>query len=713
VANNPSPATKRRMRRTPTVATMLGFPETTAIKRAALGVDVGGSFTDVVCSTETRTVRAKAPTDPQDIGAGVVAACEKAAAQLGVSLDQLLPHVTRFGLGTTAVTNALTAHDGLKVGLLTTQGFETLALTARGDRISRDGWLELPWVPIEQSCIVGLPERLDRDGHVLAPLNVSEAAAAARHLVDDEGVEALAISFLWSYVNPVHEELTAEVVRRLYPNLPVFCGAALQPVRREYERTMVAVMNAFCANVLDGIEQLEQRLKSLGLRAPLLLLQASGGTATVPEARRAPLRLAASGPAAGVAAAAELARTQLITEAVCGDVGGTSFDVAVIVSGQPVRSHRSKLHGVAVAQSHVDVESVGSGGGSIGWIDRRGMLRVGPRSARSTPGPACYGRGGTEATITDALLLLGYIEGETFLGGAMRLDRDAAMAACAALGAQVGLDAMATAWAIRETALADMVSAMRSLVSANGLKAKDLSAVAYGGGGPLFMAAVSHAVGIPRLLSPALASVLSAFGGGSADVRLERSRAIGCVLPMEPGLIDRRLSELRRLVTQDLDANGVAAEAQEVRFEADVQFLRQSTDLTLGISIPFEERGLTEAFFEAYTALYGEGTVVDGAKIELVSIRAVGIGSTDRVRMPVWTGAGATAPPPVRGDRLVWLSPDAAERVPVYEAAALLPGHHLQGPALVDAVDNTLWVPPGSTGSVDAFNTITLELGAD
>lgn len=690
---------------------MLGSLENTPVERAALGVDVGGSFTDVVCSTEARTVRAKAPTDPQDIGAGVIAACEKAAAQLGVSLDQLLPQVTRFGLGTTAVTNALTAHEGLKVGLLTTQGFESLALTARGDRISRDGWLELPWVPIEPSCILGLPERLDRHGHVLGALSASEATSAARRLVEGEGVEALAISFLWSYVNPVHEELAAEAVRGLYPDLPVFCGAALQPVRREYERTMVAVMNAFCANALGGIEQLERRLKGLGLTAPLLLLQASGGTATVTEARRAPLRLAASGPAAGVAAAAELARTQHITEAVCGDVGGTSFDVAVIASGQPVRGHRSKLHGVAVAQSHVEVESVGSGGGSVGWIDRRGMLRVGPRSARSAPGPACYGRGGTEATITDALLLLGYIEGETFLGGSMRLDRDAATTACAALGAQVGLDAMATAWAIRETALADMVSAMRSLVSANGLKAPDLSAIAYGGGGPLFMASVSQAVGIPRMLSPALASVLSAFGGGSADVRLERSCAVGRVLPLEADVIDRNLSELRRLVMQDLDANGIAAEAQEVRFEADVQFLRQSADLTLTTSLPFDEPRLREAFFESYAALFGKGTIVEGAKIELVSIRAVGIGRTDRVRMPSRVSAAAGIPP-AAGARLVWLAPDAPEEVPLYQATALLPGHLLRGPALVDAVDNTLWVPRGGTGSVDAFNTITLELGA-
>lgn len=682
------------------------------ILRAAIGVDVGGSFTDVVCSTQDRTVRAKAPTDPQDIGNGVIEACDKVAALLGIALDQLLPEVTRFGLGTTAVTNALTAHEGLKVGLLTTQGFESLALTARGDRIQRDGWLELPWVPIEAACIEGLPERLDKSGKVLTPLDPDRVAAAVTHLVQVHGVESLAISFLWSYVNSAHEKQAAAIARKCYPSLPIFCGAALQPIRREYERTMVAVMNAFCANALDGIEQLEQRLRTLGLAAPLLLLQASGGTATVMEARRAPLRLAASGPAAGVAAASEIVRTQSITEAVCGDVGGTSFDVAIITGGKPVRSHRSKLHGIVVAQSHVDVESVGSGGGSVGWIDRRGMLRVGPRSARSMPGPACYGRGGVEATITDALLLLGYIEGEKFLGGTMQLDRHAASAACAALGAQIGLDACATAWAIRETALADMINAMRSLISGNGMKPKNLSAIAYGGGGPLFMAPIARAVGIPRVFSPALASVLSAFGGGSADVRLERSRSVGRVIPLDTARVERELAELQRLVKQDLDANNIAPEAQTVQFEADVQFLRQSADLTIAVTLPFDQHRLMQDFMAAYAALYGKGTIVEGAKIELVSVRAVGIGKTDRVQM---IAHAAPTPkldaPAVSGKRRVRLTRDATEEIPVYEATSLLPGHRLRGPALVDAIDNTLWIPAHSTASVDQFSTISIELG--
>ena len=328
------------------------------------------------------------------------------------------------------------------------------------------------------------------------------------------------------------------------------------------------------------------------------------------------------------------------------------------------------------------------------------------------PGPACYGRGGVEATITDALLLLGYIEGEKFLGGTMQLDRHAAKAACAALGAQIGLDAAATAWAIRETALADMVNAMRSLISGNGMTPANLSAIAYGGGGPLFMAPIARAVGIPRVLSPALASVLSAFGGGSADVRLERSRSVGRVVPLDTARVERELAELQRRVQQDLDANDIAADAQTVQFEADVQFLRQSADLTIAVTLPFNERRLIQDFMTAYAALYGKGTIVEGAKIELVSVRAVGIGKTDRVQMIAHAApASERDAPALSGKRRVRLTRDAMEEIPVYDATSLLPGHRLRGPALVDAIDNTLWVPPHSTASVDQFSTITIALG--
>jgi N-methylhydantoinase A len=244
------------------------------------------------------------------------------------------------------------------------------------------------------------------------------------------------------------------------------------------------------------------------------------------------------------------------------------------------------------------------------------------------------------------------------------------------------------------------------------MKPKNLSSIGYGGGGPLFMAPIARAVGIQRVLSPALASVLSAFGGGSADVRLERSRSIARVVPLDTARVEHELAELQRLVKQDLDANNIAPEAQTVQFEADVQFLRQSADLTIAVTLPFDERRLIHDFMTAYAALYGKGTIVEGAKIELVSVRAVGIGKTDRVQMISHAAPVRELDAPTSsGKRRVRLTRDAAEEIPVYEATSLLPGHRLQGPALVDAIDNTLWIPPLSSASIDQFSTITIELG--
>lgn len=675
----------------------------------AIGVDVGGSFTDVVLSTSDRTVRAKAPTDPADIGNGVMEGCKMVASQVGLTLRDLLPNIARFGLGTTAVTNALTAHKGLKVGLITTAGFESLALTARGDRVCADGWLEVPWIPIESSMIAGVPERVDCNGKVLVPLSADAVLTAARELVEAKGAQAIAISFLWSFLNLEHEEAAKALVQQLYPELPVFCGAELQPVQREYERTTVAIMNAFCADALDGMESLEQRLKNNGLSVPLLLLQASGGTISVAEARRTPLRLAASGPAAGVVAAAELAATKGISEAVCGDMGGTSFDVAVITGGMPVRAQRGKLHGVAVAQSHVEVESVGSGGGSIAWVDKRGMLRVGPQSARSFPGPACYGRGGTEPTITDAMVLLGYLDPAKFLGGSMKLDLNASEDACARLGESLGLDAMETAWGIREMALADMASAMRSRISSSGLEPAQLAAITYGGSGSLFMAPIAHSVGVKRLLVPVLASVLSAFGGGSADIRLERSRSVSRLLPLDGAALRGWIDTLKDLVEQDLAANGVAADARELCVEADMRFRRQTFELSVPVTLPLDQERLVEEFRRAYVAIYGTGTVVMGAEVELATIRVIGIGRTERVKL--FESVEVSPPgrtPPSTGTRRLRLERETDREIPVYNADDLLPGDALEGPALIDAVDNTLWIPPDCTADVDRFRTITV-----
>ena len=356
-----------------------------------------------------------------------LAAIELAATRAGSDLTSVLPAVRRFGLGTTAVTNVLASRVGRQVGLITTKGFEELVSFARGRRVhDEEGWLTPPPEIVSARCVVGVDERMDRDGNVVRPLDPAEVIAAARQLVDREQVEALAVSFLWSFRNPLHEQQAIAALAEALPDVPAVSGAALHPAIREFERTTFALLNAYTQGAFAGIDTLAAELADKGLRVPLLLVHSAGGSISVAEARRLPIGLAESGPAAGVSAAASVARQLDVADLVTCDMGGTSFDVSIVEHGQPARRSRGELMGVWTALSLVDVESIGAGGGSVAWIDARGMLRVGPRSAGAEPGPACYGRGGHEATVTDALVVLGYVDPTRFLGGDMALDADAA-----------------------------------------------------------------------------------------------------------------------------------------------------------------------------------------------------------------------------------------------------------------------------------------------
>src|SRR5581483_10057393 len=336
--------------------------------------------------------------------------------------DELLSRLTRFGLGTTVVTNMLATHTGRRLGLLTTAGFEDLIPLARGNRVSDGGWLVPPPQLVDRACIIGVAERMDRDGAVTTPVDVDGAVRAARDLVEAEGVEALVVSFLWSFRNPAHEEAVGAAVAAKYPDLPIVLGSELSPVIREYERTQYALLNAYVAGALDWLAPLAERLRARGLTVPVVLTHSSGGATTVDGARSTPIGLAQSGPAAGAAAATRLARAMGETQVVTCDLGGTSLDVALISGGEALRRTRGAVLGHWTSLSMVDVDSVGSGGGSIAWVDAVGAIRVGPRSAGAAPGPACYGRGGTDATLTDALVVLGYLDPDHFLGGRMPLD---------------------------------------------------------------------------------------------------------------------------------------------------------------------------------------------------------------------------------------------------------------------------------------------------
>ncbi|MFP6850439.1 MAG: hydantoinase/oxoprolinase family protein [Pseudomonas sp.] len=687
----------------------------TAHARFCIGVDVGGTFTDIVLSDGQQVWRGKAPSTTGALGGGVIAACRLVAERAGISVESMLSRVDRFGLGTTAVTNDIASRTGRKVGLITTRGFEDLIPIARVRRVPRDGWLVPPDGLIERDWIVGVDERIDRDGDVLQTLDSAQAVAAAQHLKQELGVEALVVSFLWSCVNPAHEAAAVAAIREALPGMPVLSAAALYPVEREYERTMFALLNAYTSASLDGIEELVEELGRLGLARPPLLIHSGGGSITVAEGRGTPAMLAESGPAAGVVGAQAVCRAAGVANAVACDMGGTSFDMAIVRHGEPLRRTRGELMGIWTAMPMVDIESVTAGGGSLAWVDALGLLRVGPRSAGAYPGPACYGRGGTEATVTDALVVLGYIDPSRFLGGDMGLDRAAALQACARLGEQLGSDAMQTAWGIYEIAKVEMVRALRAQFAQKGLDATEHAIVSMGGCGGLFNASIAQELGIRRVLVPELTSVLSAFGAANADIRRERSRSISLLLPCPAETVQARLDELRQAVLADLSADGVADDDRSVTLEADLRFMRQQWELPVACSSGLdtaEQQRIIEEFKAEYGRRYGQGALVSGTPVELVALRAIGCGRTVRADLtaqePQRTAGDGT---PLSGLRTLYL--DAARpafEVQVVDGSALQPGHTVEGPALVDSSDTTLWIPQGVRAIVDAYRTLNLEI---
>ncbi len=680
-----------------------------------IGIDVGGTFTDAVLGDGVETVRAKALTTQDDISRGVIDACELLAARKGLTLDALLPSVQRFGLGTTAVTNALASRSGRRVGLITTRGFEDCVPAANGRVISQDGWLRLPWSIAPRRCIAGVNERIDRNGTVLTPLDPAEVVDAARRLVELEGIEALAVSFLWSFRNPAHEDQAVAAIATALPDLRVTSGASLLPQSREYERSTLALLNAYTSGALRGVDELQRQLDVRGLGVPILLMHSAGGSISAAEAHRMPIGLAQSGPAAGVTAAAMIARRSGFTNAISCDMGGTTLDIAVVMGGEPLRKVRGEVMGVWTALSLIDVDSIGAGGGSIAWADALGIMQVGPKSAGAYPGPACYGRGGTQPTVTDALLALGYIDPTRFLGGAMPLDPTAALAACARLGEGIGLEPEQAAWGIRAISLSGMVKAVKSRLVERGLDPAENALVSYGGCGGLFAADIARAIGARTVIFPEFASVFSAFGAAASDIRRERIRAVGLPAGETGAMLEGAFAELSGALAQDLAADGVAPADRTIIFEADMRFRRQRWELSIALTEAEVAAGsldsAVERFLGEYARRYGKGALMAGMEVELTLLRAIGIGQTVKATFNHAGAASGKGPVAASGVREVRLERDGPRaEIDLIAPESLAFGRTLSGPALLDASDTTIWIPPQSSARVDANMSLVLEL---
>jgi N-methylhydantoinase A len=666
--------------------------------RRIAGIDVGGTFTDLVMQEADGSIRiAKVPTTAANQAGGVLAAIA-AAGTTPAALD-LIVH------GTTATTNAVLERKLAKVGLVTTAGFRDVLELGRRTRpraYGMTGSFE-PLVPRELRREV--TERMDARGAVVAPLNEAAVEREVRALIA-EGCEALVIHFLHAYANPAHEIRAGEIARAIWPNAYVTLGHALLSEFREYERGTTASVNAAVQPVLDRyIRQLQDRLAEAGHARDLLVMNGNGGTVPARAVAAEAAKTVMSGPASGVmAAAATLAQSGVVNAITC-DMGGTSTDVALIAGGVPeVSAELSIAYGLPIHLPMVDVRTVGAGGGSIAWIDRGGMLRVGPESAGSAPGPICYGRGGTRPTVTDANLLLGRLDPDALLATGRRVSVEEVRAAFNALGAPIGMSAEAAASAVIRLANVLMAGAIRMVSLSRGHDPRDFALFAFGGAGPLHAVALAREIGIPEVLIPFRPGLTNALGCLVADLRQD------VVNTLNRGLDDIDAAEIADVLAAQsararaaVEAGGAEVERIETRHVAEMQFRGQTHLIRVPLASATPTRAEVQAAFEtAYFARF---------QLRLPEIRAVLVNLCTSVvgRRPAFdlralAGGGGEARIGTRRLHADGAWHDAA----VWQREALAEGARIEGPAVLQQADATVILEPGSAAVVDALGNLRI-----
>ena len=676
-----------------------------------VGIDIGGTFTDVVCRRPGGDLRVvKLPTTHGDPRLAVGKALDHMAEAWGVRPGQ----IARFSHGTTLATNAVIERKGARIGLITTQGFrDVLEIGRQFRRATYDLILrpEAPTFLVPGSRRKEVPERVSAQGEVLTPLDEGALLARTRELVEDEGVEAIAVCFLFSFKNPAHELRARELIGAAFSDLPLSLSHEVDPAFREYERTCVTAFDAYLKPVLDRyLAGMERDLRERGVEAPLQIMLSRGGKCSATVARRRPVRLFLSGPAAGVIGGSEVGRAIGVGDLITYDMGGTSCDIALVTAGKPLVTPEGQIAGYPVRVPLVDVNTIGAGGGSVAWVDGAHALRVGPRSAGSEPGPACYGRGGEEPTVTDASLVLGSLNPTNFAGGTLALQPELSRRAIEKMTARpLGLSVEDAARGIHRVVNAQMAEGIRTVSVYRGHDPRDFALVALGGAGPLHATAVAQELRIGRVIVPVRPGVLSACGLLVAPVEHEMSAAfLRDLAGASPDELDTALMRLdggcRRLMdTEDVDPD-------EVRVEhfADVCYIGQSYYLEVPLSLkgaaadPLAK--LYDDFQVQHNRVYGHST---GAPARIVNLRAVHHGPAAADLGAPGDGAALAAEPQATR-RLILLDSAAPVEAPVYTRASLAVGQVVDGPAVIEQSDTTTLVEPGWRARVEQSGDLVM-----
>ena len=685
-----------------------------------IGIDVGGTFTDFVVAGEGGQPRFfKTQTTPDDPSIGVMAGLQEAAAAYGLSLDQLLGDTDLVIHGSTVATNTLVERKGAKVGLITTDGFRDLLEMREGLKEDRYNLRMQPVEPLAARYLrVGVPERIRANGRVERPLDEAALAESLDYLVS-EGAEALAVCFLFSYLNPSHEQEAWETIRHRFPDIYTSLSHEVIPQIKEFDRLSTTVINSYVGPVFSRyLSHLGQRFEAYPQLKDVLIMQSNGGVAPIYESARMAVRAILSGPAGGVSAAAYIGQLLEEPKVIAFDMGGTSTDISLIENGVPHITNEKFEAGWKIAAPMIDIHTMGAGGGSIARVDEGGILHVGPDSAGAEPGPACYGKGGVRPTVTDASLVLGYLDASNFLGGRASLDPAAAEQSLAEyVAAPLNLSKVESAYGVFKVVCTTIAEGIRLMSVQRGVDPREFAMMGFGGASGLHASEVARQLQVGKVYIPASAPVLSAYGMLNTDIKYDFFRSY-------PVSLDRvELDELRAILDElgkqgrdKLAAQGVADEAVEIQYSADMRYLDQIYEVTVPLpdpALPDSEfiARLTSNFHQRYEELYSYNQ--QSQEVRLVTLRVRVAGKLPRMAHPS-TGSGQDGDKSAAslvGSRRVYLG--EWTEASTYAADSLPSGAEIAGPAILESDFTTILVWPGDHATVDAMGGVQLRVNLE
>ena len=668
--------------------------------RGEIGVDIGGTFTDVVCRLDDGMVRiAKVPTTSGDPSRAVLAALQMAEREWGLAPAD----ITRFVHGTTVATNAVLERKGARIGLITTAGFRDVLEIGRQMRHQMYDLVLQPETPVFLApgrYRKEVTERLDAQGNVLIRLDEASVERAIQQLVALD-VRAIAICLVFAFLDPTHERRIRDMIQTAHPGLMVSLSSDVDPAFREYERTCVTAFDAYIKPVVaDYLANLEQGLAAAGVKVPLQMMQSRGGLMSSSVARQRPVRLFLSGPAAGVVGGVETARAAGFADVITVDIGGTSCDIALITDGAPLIRAEGEIDGYPVRVPMVDVTAIGSGGGSIAWIDGAGSLKVGPHSAAANPGPACYARGGTTPTVTDASVVLGFIDSENFAGGTMRLRPELAFEAIDRIVARpLGMTVEQAAIGIHRVLNAQMAEAIRLVSIGRGIDPRGYALLPLGGGGPMHACALADDLGITSVIVPAHPGVLSASGLLGAPVAHEMATAFPCPLAsLDPEALTGALRALDEQCGGLMRWEGI--EAPDITHFADVCYIGQSYHLQVKLQA-IDAATIYQTFLATHAQVYGHSTNAPATIVNLRTVHQAVVGT-------VAIHAASIPGPQPPGTRSIRLASGSVQAT-IWQRGAIPPDMILSGPMIIEQTDTTTLVEPGWTARRTTGDALLLE----